>query len=63
MGSEQIWNLSDYDGFAFVGVVGEKNFNEKRSTERCEEVQVTQIFSSEQNSDNENGNEIESWSE
>ena len=44
MGSEEIWQLAFGQGFAFIGIHGETEANEKRATLKEPKVSVTQVF-------------------
>ena len=44
MGSQEIWNLGYRQGFAFIGIMGEKKANEMRALESYQTVSVTQIL-------------------
>ena len=44
MGSKEIWKLTYRNGFAFIGVSGRNECNEKVAGKITDEVQLTQIF-------------------
>lgn len=44
LGSKEIWNLEYRQGFAFVGLSGKVEANEKRALDIKDRVRVTQVF-------------------
>ena len=44
MGSKEIWNLGYRQGFAFIGISGREEVNEKRAIQTEDQVSVGQLF-------------------
>ena len=44
MGSEKIWTLDYRESFAFIGVTGREEANERLSHEKCGSISVSQVF-------------------